>query len=394
MRGLSLSFAAVWLAGCVRTPPPAPAHPAPAVAFAGVEVLSMRGDTIASDQTVIVTGDTITAVGPRADTPPPEGALVIEASGRFLVPGLSDMHVHLPDDPAGQQIDRFVSLALASGITSIRSMQGAPSHLAWRDRAAAEGRTVPSLLLAGPPIAEALSVPQARERVREQHAAGYDEIKLLGGIDRAAYDALLDEAHIVGIRLSGHLPEGIGIGDAAEAGQASVEHLMGYDGVLDGGDPGALDAVAAQLRSAGVWSCPTLAYFEQSPPSDEAVAERDRRRQIVRALARADAPLLVGSDAGELSAPGFAYLEELRALAGAGLSPYEVLRAATVSAAQYRGDEDAGQIVPGGRADLVLLDGSPLDTLDNLAHPAGVMVGGRWLAREDLGRLLTSEAPL
>jgi imidazolonepropionase-like amidohydrolase len=120
------------------------------------------------------------------------------------------------------------------------------------------------------------------------------------------------------------------------------------------------------------------------------------RERVVAALSRAGARLLVGSDSpGAFSVPGFAYVEELRAFQRAGLAPAEILRAATVSAAEYFGAESTfGAVAEGMRADLVLLDGDPLADLDRVAHPAGVMVGGRWLSRDALEeRLARYEHP-
>jgi len=112
---------------------------------------------------------------------------------------------------------------------------------------------------------------------------------------------------------------------------------------------------------------------------------------VVAALRDAGAPLLVGSDTPDTYAlPGFGYVEELRALVRAGLTPAEVLRAATENAAASLDRPHDGVIAPGARADLVLLDRDPLVTIDNVAHPAGVMVGGHWLARADLDALLVA----
>lgn len=108
---------------------------------------------------------------------------------------------------------------------------------------------------------------------------------------------------------------------------------------------------------------------------------------VVAALARARAQLLVGSDApGTFAVPGFAYVEELRELARAGLRPDEIITAATRSAAGYLGRFELGVIEPGARADLVLLANNPLERIDHVANPAGVMVRGTWITRAALDR--------
>ncbi len=402
---------------------PAPSAPAPssaaargAIAFVGAGVVSTAGGGIAAAQTVIVEGDRIVRIGPAAEVPVPPGARVIEAAGHYLVPGFADMHVHLPDGATPGELERVLDLSLAQGVTLIRGMQGAPGQLEVRRRLRAEGAPAPELVLAGPPVARALTPDEARELVRAQHAAGYDLIKILGRLDRAAYDAIAAEAARLGIRVAGHVPKEIGLAAALEARQSSIEHVMGYVGAAD--DPAALDRLARETAARRIWNCPTLDFFavgeaaddallgrdglayatpaereawaaarRDGPPPPDAEARRARRHRIVAALARAGAPLLVGSDApGTFAVPGFAYVEELRELARAGLRPAELLAAATRSAAAYLGRDDLGELAIGRRADLVLLARDPLARIDHVASPAGVMVRGIWLPRAELDR--------
>ena len=295
-------------------------------------------------QTVVVDGDRIVQVGGDA----PDGARVVSAAGKFLVAGFVDMHVHLPD--AAADIDRVLDLSLACGITTIRGMQGKPSHLEARARLAREQRPAPDLVLAGPPISDALTPEQARALVRDQVAAGYDLIKILGGLDRAAYDALVDEAAVHHIPVVGHVPAEIGLPAALAAHQRTIEHVQGY--ARD--DAAQLADQARQTRAAGVWNCPTLDFYAVAfgprdhlatregiaeyataaeratwdqaladhPPPADAPTRLANVTRVVAALRDAGAPLVVGSDTPDTYAlPGFGYVEELRALARAGLSP-------------------------------------------------------------------------
>jgi hypothetical protein len=424
------------LALVVACTPARVAHPArPVTAFTDVTVVS--GGRAVPHRTVIVDDDRVVSVG---DAPPPEGARVIAGSGKYLVAGFFDMHVHLPETEA--EIDRVLDLSLACGVTVIRGMQGKPSHLRARARAAAS--VAPELVLAGPPIADAMTPDQVRTLVRDQKRAGYDLIKLLGGIDRAAYDALVAEAAAQHIPVVGHVPADIGIDAALAAHQHTIEHVQGYVAAspADAGraappeavrgasatpaDAGRaarswinrVDALAPQTREAGVWNCPTLDFYTIVFGEHAHLAERDglahyatdaelaawakaiadraedptriaKATAIVAALHAAGAPLLVGSDTPDTYAlPGFAYLDEMRALARAGLAPLDVLDAATASAAASLGRAGDGVVAPGARADLVLLDRDPAVSVDHLAHPAGVMVRGRWLDRAALDALL------
>jgi imidazolonepropionase-like amidohydrolase len=368
-----------------------------------VDATVVTSGTATPHQTVVVDGDRIVSVGHDV----PAGATIIQAAGKYLVPGLADMHVHLPETQA--DIDRVLDLSLACGVTTIRGMQGKPSHLEARRRV----RNAPDLVLAGPPVTEALTPEQARTLVRDQKAAGYDLIKILGGIDRSAYDAIVDEARTQHIPVVGHVPAEIGLAAALAAKQRTIEHVQGY---ARDDDAQLADQIRATL-AAGVWNCPTLDFYnvvlgprdhlaerngvadyasagerkELSAPSPDAEAKLAKVNHIVAALAAGGAPLLVGSDTPDnFAVPGFAYLEEMRALVRAGLTPAAVLRAATENAAASLDRPHDGKIAPGARADLVLLDRDPLATVDNLAHPAGVMVRGHWLARADLDALLAA----
>ncbi|HEV7557109.1 MAG TPA: amidohydrolase family protein [Kofleriaceae bacterium] len=397
-----IRLALVSFAACAHAMPPSSM-----TAF--VDATVVTGGTATPHRTVVVDGDRIVAVG----GPVPDGARVVSASGKFLVPGFADMHVHLPESQ--EDIDRVLDLSLACGVTTIRGMQGKPSHLVARAR----HRIAPDLVLAGPPVTEALTPEQARSLVRDQKAAGYDLIKILGGIDRPAYDAIVAEAAAQHIPVVGHVPTEIGLAAALAAKQRTIEHVQGY--ARD--DDGQLADQARQTRAARIWNCPTLDFYAVALGPHDHLADRDgiadyataddratwdkaladrptpadgaerlaKVMHVVAALRDAGAPLLVGSDTPDTYAlPGFGYLEELRALARAGVTPSEILRAATENAAASLDRPHDGKIAPGARADLVLLDRDPLATVDNLAHPAGVMVRGHWLSRADLDALLAA----
>jgi hypothetical protein len=213
-----------------------------------------------------------------------------------------------------------------------------------------------------------------------------------------------------------------GIERALQVGYASIEHLTGFvDGYEGGGfafDPARLPVLAASIRAAGVWSCPTLTqmafnmgYFTadslaawpetrdyhispfSTPPADPVDSIRHwmaLRRQVVEALHDAGAGLLLGTDApAGHPLVGFSVHRELVELVAAGLTPYEALATGTRNVAEYFGTLDStGTITVGKRADLVLLAGNPLQDIHHTAQPAGVMLNGRWLSRKMLDRQL------
>ncbi|MFL5345472.1 MAG: amidohydrolase family protein [Hyalangium sp.] len=448
------------LVGCAATQSaqPVPSSPAaatgaPAVmAFVGVSVLPLDSDRVLADQTVVVRGDRIVAVGPAASTPVPDGAMRIDGQGRYLMPGLVDMHIHLqpgdgaPSDPAGQQL----TLLLANGVTTARALVAPPSGLALRDRVARGEVLGPTLRVAGPSFhGKSVQGPeQARQRVREQKAAGYDLLKTHGGLGRETYDAMISEAKAQGMRVSGHVTQDVGLMHALESGQ-QIEHLDGYlAALLPPGDtavvdqvefgeplarmdPARIPALALATKQAGIFNSATMALFEivasdgavpelrtnrelryvpsaavdswtkellTGPLSAAPVAGKHRflelRRLVLQGLHTAGAPLLVGSDSPQLfMVPGFATHDEMEAMAAAGLPPLTVLQAATRNAAAYFGESDQwGSVAPGQRADLLLLNTNPLQDVSLTRAFVGVMVRGRWLPRSELDAKLEQVA--
>jgi imidazolonepropionase-like amidohydrolase len=452
-------FIGLWGCATAQTAQPVASAPASAtgapavVAFVGVSVLPLDSDRVLAAQTVVVRGDRIEAVGPEASTPVPDGAMRIDGRGRYLMPGLVDMHIHLqpgdgaPSDPAGQQL----TLLLANGVTTARALGAPPaSGLAVRDRVARGEILGPTLRVAGPSFhGKSVQGPeQARQRVRDQKAAGYDLLKTHGGLGRETYDAMVSEAKAQGMRLSGHVTQDVGLMHALESGQ-QIEHLDGYlAALLPPGDTSVVEqvefgaplarmdtaripALAQATKQAGIFNSPTLALFEivasdgavpelrtsrelryvptptvdawtkellTGPLSEAPVAGKHRftelRRQVLQGLNAAGAPLLVGSDSPQLfMVSGFATHAEMEAMAAAGLPPLTVLQAATRNAAAYFGEsEQWGSVAPGQRADLLLLNTNPLQDVSLTRAFVGVMTRGRWLPRSELDAKLEQVA--
>jgi imidazolonepropionase-like amidohydrolase len=420
-------------------------------AFVGVSVVPMDSERVVENQTVVVRGGRIVEIGPVGTTKIPAEAAKIDGRGKFLLPGLADMHAHLfpgegaANDLAAQQL----SLYLANGVTTVRNMIGAPAHLVLRERVK-EGKLLgPTIVTAGPPLTgkDAVSAEVAERIVASQKQAGYDLLKVHEGLKPEVYEAIAAAARKAGIPFAGHVTASVGLPRALAARQASIEHLDGYlqalvpenspvpptpsqvvlGPVLGHVDERRLPALARATRDAGVYNTPTLALFKivvsGEDPSEfskwpelryvpvkmregfarqkagigagEApAAERKRylelRDHVVKALQDAGAKLLVGPDSPQLFlVPGFGTHREMAAMAEAGLTPYAVLRAATRNAAEYLGAAgEFGTIEAGKRADLVLLDANPLQSVANASRISGVMTHGRWLPRAELDRML------
>lgn len=424
----------------------APADTA-ALALVNVTVIPMDRERAVPGQTVVVRDGRIVAIGPTGQVEIPRGAVRIEGSGKYLVPGLAEMHAHIPGPQAPDEVrERVLALYALNGITTIRGMLGHPMHLELRERAAAGAILSPRIYTSGPSL-NGNSVPSVEAAVRavtEQKAAGYDFLKIHPGLAREVFDSLDAAADRLGIRFAGHVPQAVGIERALEARYWSIDHLDGYIERLAAGSSGApqpvffgvnlgdqvdesgIPALAAATRAAGVWNVPTQTLLESLVESPEALAGRPElrywpaqqvaqwlefrrgflaqsgataasverivevRRRLIKALHDAGAGLLLGSDAPQVwNVPGFSIHRELEAMVAAGLTPYQALRTGTVNVAAFFGTErESGTVEVGKRADLVLLDANPLANVGHTRRIAGVVLNGRWLPGDEIRRRL------
>jgi imidazolonepropionase-like amidohydrolase len=341
----------------------------------GVNVVPMDGERVLAGQSVVIEDARVAAIGPVAEIPIPDGARVIYGNGRYLVPGLVDMHAHV----IAADLPRYVE----NGVTTVRDLAGLDSVLAAKRTGEGPRMFVASKLLTGPnPANPFFSRPVTRAQdasavVDEQLARGCDSIKVYDGLARDVYDAIVNAAHARGVKVAGHVTSNVPVAHAMEM-QDSIEHLSGYP---LGGD---LHAIAIASREAGVWNCPTMAVFTQYVTRTMAEPQRtqylDARRALVAALDAEGARILAGTDGGYLIPAGTSLHDELQELHDAGLTNYEALRAATCSAGEYLGDPGIGVIAVGAHADLVLVAANPLDDLATLRRPAGVMLRGEWIS--------------
>ena len=424
----------------------------------GVNVLSMAGETATlADQTVLASGGSIVGVGHRDDVSVPETFTAIDGTGKYLMPGLADMHVHLEynDDPA------VLDLFLANGVTTVRNMDGRPYILEWRERIARGEWRGPTIYTAGPildgdpPLRDdnlAIGSPDdARRAVRDQASAGYDFLKVYTNLSAEAYAAVVETAKPHGLPVAGHVPRGVDVEEFLVSGIRSIEHVTELGDLVEAEDspfrnrwhwsklymgmpvdPDSFGFAAAVVADSGVWVVPTtvqadraiaqrttvdawlaspeMAYVDargrgfwessatrqhdRMDASDWALVDagRSNRLRLVGALDAAGAALLIGTDTpNPFVVPGFSLHEELANFEAAGIDRARILTLATLGAAQFlETDGEVGTIEVGMRADLILLDADPLEALDALRNPVGVMVRGAWLPREQLIRMLDS----
>ncbi len=167
------------------------------VVFENVTVVPMDRDRVIERQTVVVRDGRIAEIGPAGKVRAPAGATRIEGRGKYLMPGLAEMHGHLPGPQTPPEVtENILFLYVANGVTTVRGMQGHPSQLELRRRVAEGSLLGPALYLAGPALSgqSAPSVEAAQRMVREQKAAGYDLLKIQEGLSREVYDAIVAAA--------------------------------------------------------------------------------------------------------------------------------------------------------------------------------------------------------
>lgn len=431
-----LFYAAIVTALCLPVLPLAAQGPSRsgAVAFVNVNVIPMDAERILTGHTVVVRGGRIVAVGPVDAVDVPEDALRLAYDGTpYLMPGMADMHVHLD-----HAVEDWLPLFIAAGVTTVLNLRGGPEHLVLRRRVHEENLLGPTIYTSGPFTNQpGIQTPADAERaVRDQEAAGYDLVKVHGNLTRAAFERLVEAAHEAGIAVAGHAPRNLPFDAVLEVGLPAIVHaeelLYTYFGTGPEADTMRIAPLARRAAVAGLWLTPTLSTFgaitrQWGKPAvveaalrdtlsrylHPALADRWTNRNpylertgnwveraytfqfpLVRQFHEAGVRLLTGTDTPlPLLTPGFSLYDEIAVLAETGLPPYHALRAATANPGAYIEEQidpeaDFGTIAVGQRADLVLLSANPLDALNTLRRPAGVMVRGRWLDRAELDRLL------
>ena len=409
--------------------------------FVNVSVVPMDSEKVVPSQSVVVEDGRIIAIGDVDSLPVPEDAQVVDGTDRYLMPGLAEMHAHVTGDAA---FDRLAALFVANGVTTIRGMLGRPEHLDLRASLAANERFGPRLITSGPSLngRSVANADDAAAKVRAQHAAGYDFIKVHPGLDSDEFEALANTANEIGMPYAGHVPVASGVFRALDLQMATIDHLDGYFASLlsprshgaggyggffdvllaDELDEKSIKAIAQETAMAGTWNVPTQVLIEhlvdetpvfelKNRPEmrfvanstlqnwgerkratqeergfDQTVANRaiELRRKLIFELHEAGAGLLLGSDAPQVfNVAGYSLHRELDVMVASGLTPYEALRTGTIAVADFLGT-NTGSIVVGKDADLVLLDDNPLLDVRNAQRIRGVMVRGQWYARRDL----------
>ena len=376
------------------------------IVFTDVTIIDGTGALPQPGLTVVVRDHRITGIGKTGSVSVPAGARVVRGGGKYLIPGLWDMHVHLTQDDLAPLV--------AYGITGVRDMGNALAEVdAWRGRIATQSLVGPYIVRVGPilngqeygPAQFAIhSDAEARTAVRLLKKVGVDEIKLHTMVSRDAYFALADEARKQGIPFVGHVPQTVTASEVSNAGQASLEHIQT---LFEGQSPVKPDSVPqlfALFARNGTAFDPTLVTYRGSTEEKNVDPELVKNYpdllpgrqklfarfvELVGMMNRAGVTLLAGTDLSGFKwiSAGSSLHDELALFVDAGLTPMQALQAATRNAARFLHIE-AGTIEAGKRADLVLLDANPLDDIRNTRRISAVVLNGALLDRSRLDSML------
>jgi imidazolonepropionase-like amidohydrolase len=394
-------------------------------AIAGATLVDGTGHAPVADSVVIIRKGRIVAAGPRSQVPIPHGLKVVNASGQTLLPGLWEMHTHYSGVEFGPAL-------LAAGITTARDCGGEFQFLTTiRDEIEKHHGLGPRLLLAGlvdssgPDAFGAVSADtpeEGRAVVARYKAAGFQQIKLYTLLKPDVVKAISEEAHRLGMTVTGHVPSALNAITGVEAGMDQINHLGFVTPVLRTPSENKSDRNGAPIDLSSEPAQKAIQFFQQhhtvidptaswgemagrskdveissfepgiakapytvaskflSLGSPATESERFHARMaesgaVIGALHKAGIPVVAGSDTGLI---GYGLHRELELYVQAGMTPLEAIQTATTVAARAMNlADDSGSIEAGKRADLILVNGNPLENISDIRKVSRVVANGR-----------------
>lgn len=389
-----------------------------------VTVIDVRNGSRAEDQTVVVDGNRIRAVGPAAIVRSPAGVRVVDGRGKFLIPGIWDMHVHILHNLPARTLPLFV----AHGISGVREMGGGIDKLSEARRLMDDGLVAPRFIAAGPAVdgvppspnfppgsdLYASSPEVGRQIVNRLIAQRVDFIKMHQQLPKETFLAMADEAKRWHIPFAGHLPVGMNIVEASDAGFRSIEHMAAFvpscaanPDDLRRRDRNAptpttpiainrakCEEAARHVAKNGTWFTPTI-----GEPGRGDARTRAFNLAVLQIAFKSGVRLLAGTDGpgagywrGDYSGVNRTVQDEMAGMVEAGLTPLEALQTATVNpAAVFNMTDQLGSVDAGKLADLLLLDADPLMDIANTKRITAVVVSGRLIDAAMRQKLLDAE---
>ncbi|HTE26292.1 amidohydrolase family protein [Flavitalea sp.] len=414
------------------------------IVFKNVNVIAMDSDRVLTNKTVVTRNGKIVSITDGAKAKIAANAFVVEASDKYLMPGLSEMHAHVPPIDDIEPMKNVLMLFALNGVTTIRGMLGHPRHLELRSKIKSGEILGPHFYTSGPSFngSTVKTKEEGAARVIEQKKAGYDFLKIHPGLTLENFNAVARTAKAENIPFAGHVPYAVGVWRAIDAGYATIDHLDGFVESLVPGldsipenrtglfatfigyraDTSRIKTLITGLRNRRIYvvptqalaerwiapgadadmlaSAPEMVYMDEQTVNDWVKSKKslvsnpsynpDRvneflkiRRQLIAACNHGGVGLLLGSDGPQVfNVPGFSVHHELRYLVDAGLTPFEAIKTGTVNVGQFYNDPLQGTIKAGAPSDLILLNGNPLVDIDQTKNIHGVMIGSKYMNHE------------
>jgi imidazolonepropionase-like amidohydrolase len=394
------------------------AQPAAVTAIVGGRLIDGTGKPAIENAVVILQNGKIAAAGPAASNPVPQGAQIVDAHGKSVLPGLWEMHAHF------EQVE-WGPIYLATGVTTARDVGNEREFIVAARDAIATGQGIgPRLVMAGVVdgtgpfslgVIRVDTPEQAREQVQKYKAAGFQQIKIYSSVKPEILKVVTAEAHRLGMTVTGHIPFGMNAIQGIEDGMDQINHveylmsvivdpkshtidpdtpnaqkviklllehhivvddtlalmeviLHPLDHSISGFEPGIL-RVAPELKE-------VLETMGTSPAKAEQSAAIFRAMEAtVRLLHQAGVPIVAGTDQ---AVPGFSLDREVELYVQVGFTPMEAIQAATLVPARAMGmEKDSGTIEVGKRADVILVDGNPLENISDIRKVSAVFAAGK-----------------
>lgn len=418
--------------------------------FTHVNVIPMNREIVIPDQTVVVRDGRIQAIRPTTSKKISSDHTVVDCTGKYLMPGLAEMHAHIPPVNDMEQIKPVLKLFLANGVTTIRGMLGHPLHIELREKVKEGSIMGPRIITSGPSFSgrSVASPEQGAAMVIQQKNLGYDFLKLHPGLSKEIFQTIAKTAKEQDIPFAGHVSFDVGVWMAINSGYATIDHMDGFiEGLVRGvehmkpetlgpfamfiadhADTSIIPKLMSELKKNNIWVVPTealaqrwfsvqrtaedlaaepaMAYIDKKTLANwiqsknnlekdsafdktAAIAFLELHRKLIYSMYASGVGILLGSDAPQVfNVPGFSVHQELKYYTLAGLTPYDALRTGTYNVGRFIKRDDIGMIRVGARADLLLLDENPLISIDNTKKIAGVMSEGKWYSRAFLDQQL------